>query len=176
MQLDLRYLGRSGVAQAAWGVALRFSPNLARPKVFFDAELLYPLRFREAIGALHDVVVGDLRFKRKDKTAYKAWRAQQDRLEATQRQGLVAGFKAQELERMKASEPPPPDLDKRFKRMHALYWTARRKWADELRRNDPELFRHLVPCDPVVTVAVPFDENRHHLEERRVVPVRRVTH
>ena len=30
---------------------------------------------------------------------------------------------------------------------------ARRQWARELSVNDPELFRHLVPCDPVVTVA-----------------------
>ncbi|HVH42485.1 MAG TPA: SWIM zinc finger family protein, partial [Labilithrix sp.] len=33
------------------------------------------------------------------------------------------------------------------------YWDARVRWANELSRNDPALFRALVPCDPVVTVA-----------------------
>jgi hypothetical protein len=37
--------------------------------------------------------------------------------------------------------------------MHQRYWTARRQWANELASFDPELFRALVPCDPVVTVA-----------------------
>lgn len=153
MRLDLRYLGRSGVSAASWGLAFRFAPNLARPKVFFDAELRHPIRFREAMGALHDVVVGDLRFKKRDKTAYRSWKEQQDRQESAVRTGLVHDFKAQELARLATEEAPPPDLDKRFRAMHLLYWNARRKWANELSRLDPELFRHLVPCDPVVTVA-----------------------
>ncbi len=75
MNLDLRYLGASEVPATASGATVRFSPNLARSRVFFDAELAYPLRFREAMSALHDVVVGDLRFKKKDKTAYLAWKS-----------------------------------------------------------------------------------------------------
>ena len=46
-----------------------------------------------------------------------------------------------------------PNLESDFRRMHRIYWDARVRWANELARNDPELFRHLVPCDPVVTVA-----------------------
>ena len=49
--LDLRYLGQSGVRDGA----LAFAPNLARPPVFFDGELRHPLRFREAMSALHDI-------------------------------------------------------------------------------------------------------------------------
>ena len=48
MRLDLRYLGASEVRQGPGGDTVRFSPNLARPKVFFDAELKNPVRFREA--------------------------------------------------------------------------------------------------------------------------------
>ena len=58
MRLDLNYLGHSGVTQGPSGSSLSFAPNLARPRVFFDAELQKPLRFREAMSALHDVVVG----------------------------------------------------------------------------------------------------------------------
>src|SRR5262249_38012859 len=52
-----------------------------------------------------------------------------------------------------AKEPIPPNLESEFRRLHRIYWDARVRWANELARNDPELFRHLVPCDPVVTVA-----------------------
>lgn len=152
MNIDLRYLGKSEIQSSPGGATLHFSPNLARPKVFFDAELRYPLRFREAMSALHDVVVGDLRFKKKDKTAYQAWKKQQAAEEAELRKRLSDKEQMRELARI-AKEPLPPNLEKDFKRLHRIYWSARVRWANELARNDPELFRHLVPCDPVVTVA-----------------------
>lgn len=152
MNLDLRYLGASEVRGTGAGAEVRFSPNLARAKVFFDAELAHPIRFREAMSALHDVVVGDLRFRKKDKTAYLAWKKQQAERDAEIRKAMVDKAKQVELARI-ANEPIPPNLDGDFRRMHSLYWNARVRWANELSRNDPELFRHLVPCDPVVTVA-----------------------
>jgi hypothetical protein len=152
MNLDYRYLGKSGVSSGPAGSSLHFSPNLARPKVFFDGELRHPLRFREAMSALHDVVVGDLRFKKKDKTAYQAWKKQQAEEEVELRKQLLDQAKMRELARI-AKEPLPPTLEKDFRRLHRIYWDARVRWANELSRNDPELFRHLVPCDPVVTVA-----------------------
>ena len=152
MRLDLNYLGRSEVTQGPSGSSLSFAPNLARPRVFFDAELQKPLRFREAMSALHDVVVGDLRFEKKDKTAYEAWKKQQAQEEAELRRTLTDQAKMRELAKI-AKEPLPRDLEGDFRRLHKQYWGARVRWASELARNDPELFRHLVPCDPVVTVA-----------------------
>jgi hypothetical protein len=46
-----------------------------------------------------------------------------------------------------------PTLSQDFQKMHRLYWGQRVRWAQELMQNDPALFRALVPCDPVVTVA-----------------------
>ncbi len=152
MNLDLRYLGRSEVRAAGAGQVMAFAPNLARPKVFFDGELKDPVRFREAMSALHDVVVGDLRFVKKDRSAYLAYKEEQEKLEADLRRRIASEVKSAELARL-AGEPPPAGLEADFRRMHRLYWDARVKWAGELSRNDPELFRHLVPCDPVVTVA-----------------------
>ncbi len=152
MNVDLRYLGKSGVLGAAQGLLVRFSPNLARPKTFFDAELKDAIRFREAMSALHDVVVGDLKFRKKDKTAYEAWKKGEEEREALLKAQLFDQAKRTELARI-AKEPIPPNLDADFRKMHRIYWDARVKWANELARNDPELFRHLVPCDPVVTVA-----------------------
>lgn len=152
MKFDFRYLGKSGVSQSAAGASVHFSPNLARPRVFFDSELLYPLRFREAMSALHDVVIGDLRFKKKDKSAYEAFKAQRAREEAELRRKLTEAAEKKALQNAK-NKRVPPELEKDFKKMHRLYWDARVRWANELARHDPELFRHLVPCDPVVTVA-----------------------
>ena len=70
MNLTLAYLGRSALSASAAGQTLSLAPNLGRDPVAFDAPLRHPLRFREAISTLHDVVISDLRFKKKDKTAY----------------------------------------------------------------------------------------------------------
>jgi hypothetical protein len=148
MQVDLRYLGRSEVREGAGGLSVRLSPNLARPKVFFDAELARPLRFREAMSALHAIVVGDYRFSRRgDKSAHAAWKAEQAKLESD------AWDAAYRKTTQALVGDAPPNLEQEFKRLHRIYWGARVKWARELMREDIELFRHLVPCDPVVTVA-----------------------
>ena len=152
MNLDLNYLGHSEIIASPGGSSLKFAPNLARPKVFFDAELQKPLRFREAMSALHDVVVGDLRFVKKDRSAHDAWKKNQAEEEAELRRTLMDQAKLRELTKI-ANEPVPPNLEKDFRRLHQQYWSARVRWANELARTDPQLFRHLVPCDPVVTVA-----------------------
>ncbi len=152
MNLDLKYLGSSGLIEGATSSALSFQPNLTRGKVFFDQSLKRPLHFREAISALHDVVVGDFRFQKRDKSVYQAWKAEQTRQEGELRAAVVDSEKRREMERIRG-EQPPPNLQADFRRMHSQYWTARRQWATELMRNDPEMFRALVPCDPVVTVA-----------------------
>ncbi|AKU96857.1 hypothetical protein AKJ09_03521 [Labilithrix luteola] len=150
--LDVRYKGESGMRQAGGGQALAFAPNLARPPVFFDGELLHPLRFREAMSALHDVVVGDLKAKKKDRSAWLAWKDQQAREEAQIRTAVLDRARVEEARKI-SNEPPPKNLKGDFQKMHRLYWDARVRWANELSRNDPALFRALVPCDPVVTVA-----------------------
>lgn len=150
--LDVRYKGESGMRQAGGGQALAFAPNLARPPVFFDGELLHPLRFREAMSALHDVVVGDLKAKKKDRSAWLAWKDEQAREEATIRAAVLDRARVEEARKI-TNDAPPANLKGDFQKMHRLYWDARVRWANELSRNDPALFRALVPCDPVVTVA-----------------------
>lgn len=153
MRVDLRYHGRSGVRDlAGGGAAMAFAPNLAREPVHFDEEIADPLRFREAVSALHEIVIGDLRRPKKDRSAHRAYLAQQAAREQELRQLAHDRAKRAELEKA-AKEPIPPNLDQDFHRAHALYWTQRRRWAAELSQHDPALFRSLVPCDPVVTVA-----------------------
>jgi hypothetical protein len=150
---QLRYFGKSELRPSGGtSQALAFSPNLARSRVFFDAEIREPLRFREAMSALHEVVVGDLRIKKKDRSAWLAWKAEQTKEEEALRRAVLDRAKVEEARKI-GKEPIPPRLESDFRKMHSLYWTARRQWASELGRNDPALFRALVPCDPVVTVA-----------------------
>jgi hypothetical protein len=152
VKLDTAYLGRSGVEQHGATSSVQFAPNLRRPEVFFEADLIDPVRFREAVSALHEIVIGDLRFKRGDKEAYLAWKKEEAAREAAARREVFQRTRAEELARY-ASEPMPPNLEKDFRRQHSIYWRARWTWTDELRRSDPEMLRHLVPCDPIVTVA-----------------------
>jgi hypothetical protein len=152
MIFDLRYLQRSGLEAVQGGALMRLEPNLARPAVHFDQALKAPLRYREAMSALHEVVVGDHRRRPKDRTAWRAFQQAQAEEEAALRAVVVDGAKREALAKLRA-EVPPATLQADFRREHERYWRARRSWAAELAANDPALFRALVPCDPVVTVA-----------------------
>lgn len=147
MELSLSYFRRSRVDRGA----VTLSPNLRRSVVSFDAALAKPLRFREAVSALHDVVVSDLRWKPRDKTQYQEWLAEQKREESRTRSGAyqeavatLAGI---------SGRPRDPQLAVRFETCRKQYWDARLRYSDWLAKADPALWRQLVPCDPVVTVS-----------------------
>src|SRR3982751_567550 len=89
MNVNLAYLGRSSIVQRGSGNTFELSPNLARDPVAFDAPLRQPLRFREAMSALHDTVISDLRFKKRDKTAYQQWKKNEAGRDAVLRRETV---------------------------------------------------------------------------------------
>jgi hypothetical protein len=151
MNFTVAYRGRSGVTASAGGLGLSFAPNLRRDRVSFAADLRDPLRFREAVSALHAVVVSDLKFKPKDRTAYQAYlKRVKDREQAIRR----AAYETTKKQLLAVEpEPVPPGLKPRFDDLRQQYWAARLRYADYLAKNDPALFRVLVPCDPLVTVA-----------------------
>jgi hypothetical protein len=154
MKVQFAYLGRSQLLESSngHGRTLSMLPNLARERVSFDAPLLHPLRFREAISALHDVVINDLRFKPRDKTAYEDWKKQQAAAKQAMYRSEYERAK-KDLATQRGLAPPPPGFDALFEQTRKRYWAARFKLADLLRRDDPELWRWLMPCDPVITVA-----------------------
>ncbi len=151
MDLQVAYRGRSGVRRLPTGLALSLAPNLRRDRVGFDGTLRQPLRFREAVSALHDVVVSDLRYKPKDRSAYEAYRTEQKKREEEIRK--TAYHTAKRAARARRAESVPPGLQQDFGRLRKAYWQARQHYATYLARHDPELWRLLVPCDPVITVA-----------------------
>ncbi len=154
MNLDVAYRGRSAIVSNAAGLAVTLAPNLRRDRVDFDATLRQPLRFREAIGALHDIVVGDLRYKPKDRSAHDAYLAGQQAREAAIRRGATA----EAIQAIRPSTPALPEpefaeLERAYRRQRSTYWTARQGYSDYLQAHDRQLWRILMPCDPVITVA-----------------------
>ena len=57
--------------------SMSFIPDASRSKVVSSGEFhpQHVVRYREAMSALHDVVVNDQRFVPKDRSEYLAWRA-----------------------------------------------------------------------------------------------------
>jgi hypothetical protein len=154
MNLTLAYRGRSAVVAGPRGLAVSLAPNLRRDRVAFDGTLRHPVRFREAIGALHDVVISDLRYTPKDRAGYQAYLAEQKAREARLRRDVTAKAKSAMLERLpELPEPYTAELERRFRRLRTRYWNARQRYARYLLQHDPELWRLLLPCDPVITVA-----------------------
>ncbi|VTR91960.1 zinc finger swim domain protein : Uncharacterized protein OS=Singulisphaera acidiphila (strain ATCC BAA-1392 / DSM 18658 / VKM B-2454 / MOB10) GN=Sinac_4397 PE=4 SV=1 [Gemmata massiliana] len=151
MLLNTAYRGRSNVAQTPVGLAVSLAPNLRRDRVSFVGVLRQPLRFREAMSALHDVVISDLRFKPKDKTGYEEWKKQEAAKEARIRTEAVK-LKRAELEKERG-RPMPRNLERQFQKCRQRYWEARTRYGTLLSREDPELWRMLMPCDPVITVS-----------------------
>ncbi len=151
MNFSVAYYGRSGVSARPGGMGLSFAPNLRRDRVSFTGDLLDPVRFREAVSALHAVVVGDLKFKPKDRSAHQAYLKQVQERESAIRSAVYRKAKSTLL--AEEPEPMPEGLEGRFRKLRSRYWEARQEYANYLSRNDPALFRVLVPCDPVVTVA-----------------------
>lgn len=151
MDVTVAYHGRSEVKRGPGGLAVSLEPNLRRDCVSFDALLKQPLRFREAISALHDVVVSDLRFKPKDRTAYQAY------LKVLKRREDAIRKAARELKADQILKEFPQkrreEIKERYSQLKSVYWNARQKYSDFLQEHDPELFRLIVPLDPVCTVA-----------------------
>src|SRR5688572_29730024 len=89
LNVTFAYSGHSAVLERGGRQTFQLVPNLARDPVAFDAPLLRPLRFREAMSALHDVVISDLRFKKRDKSAYEAWKKAETLRLAEDRKSVV---------------------------------------------------------------------------------------
>src|SRR5262245_36071964 len=123
MDFTVAYKGRSGVSRANGSMALSFAPNLRRDRVSFTGELRDPLRFREAISALHSVVVSDLKFRPKDRSAYQAYLKRVQEREQTIRR--LANQQAREQLLAVEPEPVPPGLETRFQSLRKKYWGAR---------------------------------------------------
>ena len=146
MEFNYSYHGNTAVNNQGNNTQMSFSPDTKRPPTYFIGELNKNVAFREAISALHDVVVSDLRFKPKDKTAYKEWRSQQEenidwQLISSQKQEIVQKISAltQELQLLNQAS---------YKRRQP-YYKARSKFAQYSWQQQLDFY---FVFDPVITV------------------------
>ncbi len=154
MDLTLAYHGRSAVRSTSGGLALSLAPNLRRDRVSFDGLLRHPLRFREAVAALHDIVINDLRPVERDKSAYEAFAAERRLRETTLHTLVTREAKAAVAAEVRQSLGIDVDaFEPRFRKLRSAYWGARDQYTSYLMKHDPALWRILMPCDPVITVA-----------------------
>lgn len=145
MEFDYSYKGSSEVRSQADHTEMSWSPDTTREPTYFVGDLRKNVAFREAISALHDVVVADNRFIPKDKTAYKEWRAQQDELNLD----LIAGQREELRLRMTAlTEELSALRNERSNRWRGFY-AKRQEYFNYLWKKDRDAWFVL---DPVITV------------------------
>jgi len=145
MEFNYKFKGNSGISSTQNKTDMSFAPDLNREPTFFVSKLRDSLNFREAMSALHDVVVSDMIFKPKDKSDYKAWLDSQEKV-------WLAELTAQK-------EQHQEHYNKIRKELHAIsakeseilkpYYTAQSKYFKYLYKNDYDKWFVL---DPVITV------------------------
>jgi hypothetical protein len=145
MEFEYSFARSSSVANHPYRTEMSFSPDTKRDPTFFSGELRKGIAFREAISALHDVVVSDLRFKPKDKSAYKEWAAKQEEIDWTQ----VAAQRAGVAKQIKELQERKNAIDRRSADRSAPYNKAKRAYFDYLYQKDRDAWFVL---DPVITV------------------------
>ncbi len=79
MIVPMRYAGRSGVANGLRATQVGLATNTLRDAAFFSGTLSQPLLVREGMAALHSVVVSDLKWRPRDRLAFRAWLEEQDK-------------------------------------------------------------------------------------------------
>jgi hypothetical protein len=147
MEFNYAYKGNTSVSDRGASTQMSFSPDTKRPPTYFIGELRQNVAFREAISALHDVVVSDLRFQPKDKTAYKEWLAKQDELDIDWQ--LVAAQRQEVAVRMKQLQEEIKELNQRIHERLAPYYQAKQRFFQHLYTVNYDAW---FVFDPVITV------------------------
>jgi hypothetical protein len=145
MEFNYSYAGDSSVVNNAKGTQMSFAPDTLRQPTFFSGELKKSIAFREAISALHDVVVSDLRWHPKDKSEYKAWAAQQEE----QALAEAAAQKKQVAKQIADVRAELEELRRRYEQRMRPFSSARQKFFQYLYKVALDAWFVL---DPVITV------------------------
>jgi len=147
MLFNYRYSGDTSVSNSRAAMTMNFAPDTSREPTFFTGKLNKKIPFREAISALHDVVISDLRFHPKDKTAYKQWAAEQEKIWLSD---YIAGFQIEKVRnRIQQIRKELSQLYHEKEQMLGPFHKARKAYFDYLYQKDKDAWFIL---DPVITV------------------------
>ena len=145
MKFEYRYHGSSAVQSSPGSTGLTFAPDTLRQPTFFDGVLRQKLPFREAMSALHDVVVSDYRFQPKDKSEYKAWAQEQELIEL----GELTAEQRDVGERFTELSAKLRKLRGQRSEILRPYYKAQREYFNHLYKTNKTYWFIL---DPVITV------------------------
>lgn len=145
MIVELRYAGQSGIVNGLSKAHVAFATNQLRKPTYLQGELAKPLLFREVLGSLYHVVVSDLKYRPRDRLAFKAWLEEQDRLFLAN-----LGFRSQNAKvQLQALEVRKAELDEAHRARRKVFERARLEYFNWVYENEYEL-EYLL--DPVITV------------------------
>ena len=145
MIFPMSYAGFSGLGAGFETANLGLATNTLREPTYFHGELADPLVLREALAALHQVVLADFKYRARDRVEFRAWLEEQDRkfLAALG----VKSQKARVLLEQKEAQLAELDVARRERRKPFL--NARRAYFHWVYERDYEMQLLL---DPVVSV------------------------
>ncbi|MEO6720122.1 MAG: SWIM zinc finger family protein [Ferruginibacter sp.] len=147
MLFNYRFSGNTTVTSSAYQTGMSFSPDTLRESAWFVGKLNKKIAFREAISALHDVVVSDLRFKPKDKTAYKEWVAQNESLFLAEY--MVGYDEAAANNRVEEIKTELAAVRNEKDKIMGPFYKARQHYFNYLYSKDREAW---IVLDPVITI------------------------
>lgn len=145
MEFRYAYQGHTAVHNSPTASDLEFVPDATRPPTHFEGSLRTGIEFREAISALHDVVISDHRYTPKDREAYQQWLAQQEERDLIRAMSQGAAVRAE----VEAIERQLREVDRRVSRNMQPFWRAQRQYFDYLYTRD---YAAWLILDPVITV------------------------
>ncbi len=145
MEFNYRYSGSSHVKNDASTSSLSFVPDTLREPTFFCGHLNKHIPFREAISALHAVVVSDLRFKPKDKTEYKAWAKKQEGIWMAEMLADAKGI-GEQVERLRSELK---NIRQQKSKVMAPFYKAQKTYFNHIYKKAYDFWFVL---DPVITV------------------------
>lgn len=149
MEFRYKYFGSTSVDGSDTAQSFSFAPDTLRPPTWFEGTLRRDssahLCFREALSALHAVVVSDQRYRGRDLRAYREWLAGNE-------SGLLAQFMQQAdtlAARLREVSEELKQLRSRKQTLLRPFYQARQRYFDWLYQANRDAWYVL---DPVITV------------------------
>ncbi|WP_299253104.1 SWIM zinc finger family protein [uncultured Lacinutrix sp.] len=145
MQFNYKYGGSSSVNNGVSATDVSFAPDTLREPTFFVGTLDKKIPFREAISALHHVVVADFNFQPKDNTEYLAWLKSQEEIWLAEASSDLSKLQT-EIHNVRSQLE---GLRKERDVIMKPYYKAQRNYFNYLYKRDMDAWMVL---DPVITV------------------------
>lgn len=145
MEFKYKYKGSSTVKHTSQATGIAFVPDTSREPTFFKGLLHKKIPFREAMSALHHIVVSDFRYQPKDRTEYLAWLKTQEEIWLAEIMADHGEVKA----KLNAKTKELRHLNEQARTIMKPYYDARSKYFKHLYIRDRAAWMVL---DPVISV------------------------